>query len=100
MAAKGAVLGLERRESEKKTGREPLQEVASLNEKMFFTRSRRSREGFAIFLLDQKEQKGPGVFADAPFSLLYGEYATQFRSDEFVKLADQTLENLQAFGFP
>jgi hypothetical protein len=88
--SKANQLGLEKTET--------LQEVASLNEKMFFTRSRRTREGFAIFLLDKKEEKSPGQFSDAPFSRLFEEYASQFRSDEFVRLADKTLESLQSDG--
>jgi hypothetical protein len=91
MERKGEALGLEKVNT--------LQEVASLNEKKFFTdRSRKTREGFTIFLLDKKEEKGPGAFVDVPFSLLFEEYATQFRADEFVKLADQTLDSLQGDG--
>ena len=91
MVGKGEELGLEKVET--------LQEVASLNEKMFFTdRSRKTREGFTLFLLDKKEEKGSGVFSEASFSLLFEEYASQFRADEFVKLADQTLDNLQGEG--
>jgi len=91
MVAKGDELGLEKVET--------LQEVASLNEKMFFTdRSRKTREGFTLFLLDKKEEKGPGVFSEASFSLLFEEFASQFRADEFVKLADQTLDGLQGDG--
>ena len=91
MVGKGAELGLEKVET--------LQEVASLNEKMFFTdRSRKTREGSTLFLLDKKEEKGPGVFSEASFSLLFEEYASQFRADEFVNLADQTLDSLQGDG--
>jgi len=91
MVGKGAELGLEKVET--------LQEVASLNEKMFFTdRPRKTREGFTLFLLDKKEEKGPGAFSEASFSLLFEEYASQFRSDEFVKLADQSLNSLQGEG--
>ena len=87
MVGKGEELGLERVET--------LQEVASLNEKMFFTdRFGKTRNGFTIFLLDKKEEKGPGAFPEASFSLLFEEYESQFRRDEFVKLADQTLDNL------
>ncbi|MDC0157358.1 hypothetical protein OAK38_06335 [Verrucomicrobia bacterium] len=72
-----------------------LEEVASLTEKKFFSRSRKTRDGFAVFLLKGKKEKGPGSFADASFSVLFQEYARQLRSDQFVKLADRTLEGLQ-----
>lgn len=72
-----------------------LEEVASLTEKKFFSRSRKTRDGYAVFLLTGKKEKGPGSFADASFSVLFQEYARQFRSDEFVKLADRTSEGLQ-----
>ena len=72
-----------------------LEEVASLTEKKFFSRSRKTRDGYAVFLLTGKKEKGPGSFADASFSVLFQEYARQFRSDQFVKLADRTLEGLQ-----
>jgi hypothetical protein len=91
MVGKGEELGLEKVET--------LQEVASLNEKMFFTdRSRKTREGFTLFLLDKKEEKGPGDFSEASFDLLFEEFTSQFRADEFVKLADQTLNSLQGEG--
>ncbi len=72
-----------------------LEEVASLTEKKFFSRSRKTRDGNAVFLLTRKKDKGPGSFAAASFSVLFEEYARQFRSDEFVKLADRTAEGLQ-----
>lgn len=81
------VLGLEKKAV--------LEEVASLTEKKFFSRSRKTRDGFAVFLLTGKKEKGPGSFDDTSFSVLFQEYASQFRSDEFVKLADRTLEGLQ-----
>ena len=92
MEIRGGILGLERRATEKRKNRAPLQEVADLSENSFFTRSiRKSRDGYVIFLLDKKTEKGPGSFADASFSLLYSEYASQLKADAFAELADRTL---------
>jgi len=96
MEIRGGILGLERRESEKRNNRAPLQEVASLSKGSFFTRSiRKSRDGYVIFLLDKKTEKGPGSFSAASFSLLYREYAAQLKADAFAELADRTLAALQ-----
>ena len=96
MEIRGGILGLERRASEKRKNQAPLREVAELSNNSFFTRSiRKSREGFVIFLLDKKTEKGPGSFSNASFSLLYREYATQLKADAFADLADRTLAGLQ-----
>ena len=96
MEIRGGILGLERRATEKRKNRAPLQEVADLSKNSFFTRSiRKSRDGYVIFLLDKKTEKGPGSFADASFSLLYSEYASQLKADAFAELADRTLAALQ-----
>ena len=63
MGVQAAILGLERRESERRNNREPLEEVLALNESLFFTRSTRTiRDGFAIFVLDRKTERRSGYF--------------------------------------
>lgn len=95
MSMKGASLRLERREGELRKNQEPLMEVASLNQSVFFTQSiRKSRDGYVIFLLDRKTEKGAGSFADASFSLLYEKFSEQRKLDSFVELVDQTFETL------
>tara|TARA_B100001057_G_scaffold497761_1_gene602801 strand:- start:3251 stop:5788 length:2538 start_codon:yes stop_codon:yes gene_type:complete len=96
MEVRGGILGLERRESEKRVNRAPLQEVASLSKSSFFTRSiRKSRDGYVIFVLDKKTEEGPGSFSSTSFSLLYREYAAQLKADALAALADRTLASLQ-----
>lgn len=96
MDIRGGILGLERRESERRGNRVPLQEVASLSKGSFFTRSiRKSRDGYIIFLLDKKTEKGPGSFAGTSFSFLYNEYAAKLKADAFAALVEQTLGTLQ-----
>ena len=96
MGARALRLGLERRESEKRSNREPLLEVASLNEKLFFTRSvRKSRAGYTVFIFDRKTPAGPGIYGNASFADLYGGYASELKSDAFAELVDQTLDTLQ-----
>ena len=67
MGTQAMVLGLERRESERRANREPLEEVAGLNERLFFTRSvRKSRQGYIVFILDNKTEKQPGPMRVQP----------------------------------
>ncbi len=99
MSVQGAILGLERRESERRSNREPLEEVSMLNETLFFTRSTRTvRDGYAVFVLDRKTEKGAGDFQNASFADLYREYSTLVRSDRFTDWADGTLTLLQEEG--
>ncbi len=96
MGLQGRVLGLERRESERRTNREPLAEVAALNERIFFTRSiRKSRDGFVVFVLDRKTEQSPGSFDEASFSLLYREFADKRKSDTFADRTDHVLQSLE-----
>jgi hypothetical protein len=96
MVVQGRVLGLERRESEKRTNREPLAEVAGLNERIFFTRSiRKSRDGFVVFVLDRKTEQSPGSFARASFSSLYREFADKRKSDAFSDRTELVLQSLR-----
>jgi hypothetical protein len=99
MSVQAAILGVERRESERKSNREPLEEVSMLNETLFFTQSTRTvRDGYAVFVLDRKTEKGAGEFSNASFADLYREYSTQLRSDRFTGWADETLSLLQGDG--
>ena len=99
MSVQGAILGLERRESERRSNREPLEEVSMLNETLFFTQSTRIvRDGYAVFVLDRKTEKGAGEFQNASFADLYREYSTQLRSDRFTGWAEKTLSLLQGDG--
>jgi hypothetical protein len=93
---RGGILGLERRESEKRSNIAPLNEVADLSKGSFYTRTiRKSRDGYIAFVLDKKTKKGPGTFSTASYSLLYREYAAQLKADAFADLADRTLATLQ-----
>ena len=72
MGVQAAILGIERRESERRSNREPLEEVANLNEVLFFTRSIRTvRDGFAVFLLDRKVEEKAGQYDSTSFSALF-----------------------------
>ena len=96
MVVQGRVLGLERRESEKRMNREPLAEVAGLNERIFFTRSiRKSRDGFVVFVLDRKTEQSPGSFDRASFSLLYREFADKRKSDAFSDRTELVLQSMR-----
>ena len=96
MAVQSSILGLERRESEKRSNREPLEEVESLNERLFFTRSiRKTKDGFSIFILDRKTNKSPGRFEDASFSILFKEYAKKSKLLAFNDWLDVEFKNLQ-----
>lgn len=96
MGVQAAILGLERRESERRNNREPLEEVGALNESLFFTGSTRTvRDGFSIFVLDRKTKSAAGDFANASFSDLYLEYSSKSRSDAFAEWSESTLSELQ-----
>ena len=72
MGVQAAILGMERRESERRSNREPLEEVSALNERLFFTRSTRTvRDGFSIFILDRKTSEIPGEFEKVSFADVY-----------------------------
>lgn len=99
MGVQAAILGLERRESERRNNSEPLEEVSRLNESLFFTRSSRTvRNGYAIFVLDRKIKEAPGLYENVSFSDLYREYYSKLRSDAFVKWTDSTFNLLQTDG--
>ena len=96
MGVQAAILGLERRESERRANREPLEEVAALNENLFFTRSTRTvRDGFSIFILDRKTKEAPGELKNASFADLYRECAKDKKSKSFIKRTEDALAGLQ-----
>lgn len=97
MGTQAMVLGLERRESERRANREPLEEVENLNERMFFTRSvRKSRQGYVVFILDHKTPQQPGSYEDAKFSDLYRGYTAEAAGKYFSDQIDAVLAKLQA----
>ena len=96
MGLQTSILGLERRESERRSSRDPLDEVSSLTENLFFTRSiRATRDGFSVFLLDRKTSDRPGLYEEASFADLYGEYVKELNLEAFSELADSVLSKLQ-----
>ena len=97
MGTQAMVLGLERRESERRANREPLEEVAGLNERLFFTRSvRKSRQGYIVFLLDNKTEKQPGTYEGATFADLYKGYTAEEARSFFTDQVDGALADLQS----
>ena len=97
MNVQNMVLGLERRASEQRTGKEPLEEVQSLNERKFFTRSvRKSRNGHVVFLLDHKTQAAESEFSEIDYSLLCQQYMQGLRLDKFNLKVDEIKEGLVA----
>mgnify|MGYP001156972161 CR=1 FL=1 len=95
MAVQGSILGLERRESEKRANREPLEEVKSLTERNFFTRSvRNARDGYLVFLFDRTTPSGPGQYSSASFRDLYLGFAEEQTREAFLGKADQILASL------
>ena len=96
MGVQAAILGMERRESERRSNREPLEEVSALNERLFFTRSTRTvRDGFSIFILDRKTAETPGEFKNASFADLYREFVNEIQADTFIAWTEEALTGLQ-----
>ncbi len=96
MGLQAAILGIERRESERRNNLEPLVEVASLNERLFFTLSTRPvRDGFAIFILDRKTEEMPGEFKDASFADLYRQFSKEVQANIFIEWTEEALGGLQ-----
>ena len=95
MGVQSMVLGLERRASEQRTNREPLEEVSTLDEVRFFTRSvRKSRSGQVVFLLDRKTDRRPAVFKNLPYSTLCREYLRHLKTDAFAKKIESIKKRL------
>ena len=96
MNVQSMVLGLERRASEQRANKEPLEEVNSLTTSKFFTRSvRKARNGYLVFLLDGKVPKQPTEFANLSFSLLCQEFLNDLRNSKFNDKADELLDRLK-----
>ena len=97
MGVQAAILGIERRESERRSNREPLEEVANLNEVLFFTRSIRTiRDGFAVFLLDRKMEEKPGNMTALLFLLFSKVFSKKRKLDTFNQKSDQVFSGLEA----
>ena len=97
MGVQAAILGIERRESERRSNREPLEEVANLNEVLFFTRSIRTvRDGFAVFLLDRKVEEKAGQYDSTSFSALFKGFLEKRKLDTFNRKSDQVFSGLEA----
>jgi len=97
MGSQAMMLGLERRSSEVKANRQPLEEVSALSLRKFFTRSiRKSRQGHTVFILDQKTKRAPGVFKDATFNHLYRGLAADLAGKHFSSQADAALSMLES----
>ncbi len=100
MAIQSKVLGLETRENERRTNRDPLVEVDALNNKLFFTRSiRKSKDGYVVFILDRKTEEEPSQFNEVEFSTLYAEFVKKQRANAFGKWIDQEFEKLVQGNF-
>ncbi len=96
MNVQAMVLGLEKRESERRANKEALSEVSQLTEKLFFTRSvRKTRDGYAVFLLNNKTERRPGEFDQTPFHKIYKKYIEMLEAEKFSTLCNQTLKNLE-----
>lgn len=97
MALQSHVLGLEKRPSENRSGKQPLEEVAALNERRFFTPSvRKARDGYVVFILDGHSPAGPGKYENASFSVLYREYRKDARAKAFSEAADELTTALES----
>ncbi len=95
MNIQAMVLGLERRASEQRSNREPLEEVESLNESKFFTRSvRKARNGHVVFLLDRKTGKNTSTFSNLSFSTVCQEYFKDRSNSKFIQKVDEMKEKL------
>jgi hypothetical protein len=95
MNVQAMVLGLEARESERRSNREPLEEVSQLNERIYFTRSvRKTRDGYAVFLLNRKVGKEDGEFESTQFNKLYDQYIEFLNRAEFEAMCSKVLSDL------
>ena len=97
MALQSHVLGLEKRPSENRSGKQPLEEVAALNERRFFTPSvRKARDSYVVFILDGHSPAGPGKYENASFRLLYREYGKDVRAKAFSEATDKLTTALES----
>ena len=97
MALQSHVLGLEKRASENRSGKQPLEEVSALNERRFFTPSvRKARDGYVVFILDGHSPAGPGKYENASFRVLYGEFRKDARAKAFSEATDKLTTALES----
>ncbi len=97
MALKSDNLGLMKRPSENRSGKQPLEEVAALNERRFFTPSvREARDGYVVFILNGHSDAGPGKYENASFSFLYREYRKDVRAKAFSEATDKLTTALES----
>ena len=83
------------RESERRMNKQPLEEVKSLNERNFFTRSvRKAKDGFVVFVFDRATESGPGDYSTASFSDLYKGHADQLKTEQLLEYADKMFSAL------
>ena len=89
------VLGLEKRASEQRTGKNPLQEVELLDDHKFFTRSvRKSRNGHIVFILDRKTSSALSEFSELDYGLICREYESDLKLAQFNLKVDEIKEKL------
>ena len=89
------VLGLEKRASEQRTGKNPLEEVELLDEHKFFTRSvRKSRNGHIVFILDRKTSSSLSEFSELDYGLICREYVSDLKLAQFNLKVDEIKEKL------
>ncbi len=99
MNVQAMVLGLQARDSERRNNREPLVEVSQLNERIYFTRSvRKTRDGYAVFLLNRKVGKEDGEFDGTPFNHIYDQYLEFLNGVEFDTMCSTVLGDLNQGG--
>jgi len=99
MNVQAMVLGLQPRNSERRNNREPLEEVSQLNERIYFTRSvRKTRDGYAVFLLNRKVGKEDGEFDGTPFNKIYDQYLELLNGVEFNAMCSTVLGDLNKVG--
>jgi len=91
------VLGLEKRASEQRSGKNPLEEVDSLDERKFFTRSvRKSRNGHTVFILDRKTPSSFSGFSELDYGLVCSEYLRDLKVSQFNLKVDEIKKKLAA----
>lgn len=91
------VLGLEKRASEQRSGKNPLEEVDSLDERKFFTRSvRKSRNGHTVFILDRKTPSSFSGFSELDYGLVCNEYLRDLKISQFNLKVDEIKKKLAA----
>ncbi len=97
MALQARILGLEARTSERRTGKEPLQEVSDLDSRLFFTRSiRKCKDGYVVFVLDAKSEAKPANFESLSYASICEEYLAAESAKDFTERSAAFLEDLRS----